>query len=82
VANASLLLGSIHRQKLPVWDFDGAASVEPNRKRLRRIVGVVGERLPIVDLERVATVRDLAVECLCRRSLIAKQLGPVTRACG
>src|SRR5436305_7516750 len=32
-----------------------AKSVEPNRERLRKILGVIDKRLPVKDLEYVAT---------------------------
>jgi cephalosporin-C deacetylase-like acetyl esterase len=38
-----------------------ARSVEPNRQRLRKILGVIDERLPVKDLEYVATTSQPAL---------------------
>src|SRR5207253_9829491 len=38
-----------------------ARSVEPNRERLRRILGIVDRRLPVTDLEYVASTQAPAL---------------------
>jgi hypothetical protein len=54
-------LAAAPEQRKQFWKLDYSSpeaysrSVEPNRERLRRLLGVVDKRLPVVDLEAIAT---------------------------
>src|SRR5262249_4674106 len=54
-----------------------ARSVEPNRQRLRKILGVIDERLPVKDLEYVATTSQPALRAEATAYKVCRVRWPV-----
>ena len=54
-----------------------AKSVEPNRQRLRKILGIIDERLPVKDLEYVATTSQPALIAECPAYKVYRVRWPV-----
>ncbi len=71
----------VDRQKLWSRDFSSTEayvkSIEPNRQRFRRIIGIVDERLPFEDLQLVSTFNTAHLVAECKQFRVFAVRWPV-----